>query len=94
MRYDIDMYVNTRYMGFFPLERIGLFFGEYFERAHKASEFIDWDEVILYAILAYDSDTQSLVSADFMILRMDYPCYVKLADKLSENCRLFIIRNT
>lgn len=93
MTYDIDLYLNTKYMGFFPLEHIGHFFGEYYEKAYCAAEFIDWDEVILYAVLAYDDENEALISADFMTLRMDYSRYVELADRLSKNCRLFIIQN-
>ncbi len=93
MKHDIDLYVNMHYRGFYPLEKIGPYFGEYYCKALEYARFIDWDEVILYAIFKYDEDSEALVSVDLMALRMDYSRYVSLTENLSPACRLYIVQN-
>lgn len=93
MKHDINMYIDSKYMGFFPFEKIGSTFGVFYQRACNIAKFIDWDEVILYAVFAYGEESEELISADFMMLRMDYSRYAKLSEGLSQNCRLFIVQN-
>lgn len=93
MDYDIDLYIESSYAGFFPLDQIEERFSEYEQAAAELSRMIDWDEVILYAIYSYDQELQSILSADFMLLRMSYETYRSLYLKLSKNCRLFFVRN-
>ncbi len=95
MMNDINLYINSAFSGFWPLDTIEEYFDEYYNSARLLAEDIDWDEVILYAILCYDDegDSSALISADFMLLRMDYDKYVQLCKKIHNNCRLFIYRN-
>lgn len=90
---DIELYIDSVYCGFWGIDKIEEFFSEYQNAALEFSEYIDWDEVILFAILNYDGSTQSLISADFMKIRLNYDRYTELADKLSKDCRLFFVRN-
>lgn len=93
MARDIDLYINSSYCGFWPLDKIEEHFEEYSAKAQHLSEYIDWDEIVLFAVFSYDGEKQTIISADFMLLRMDYSRYVKLTEKLSGDCRLFFRRN-
>ncbi|MBQ8961048.1 MAG: hypothetical protein IJ071_07510 [Ruminococcus sp.] len=93
MANDIDLYINSQYSGFFPLSEIEERFEEYEAEAYELARIIDWDEVILYAIFSYDEESQAILSADLMLLRMPYEVYRELYLKLSKNCRLFFLRN-
>lgn len=93
MARDIDLYLASKFCGRWSLDTIESYFDEYEEMAEKASEIIDWDEVILYAIFAYDGERQTIISADFMLLRIDCSRYEILCKKLSSDCRLFIKKN-
>ena len=90
---DIDLYINSVYHGFHPIEIIENYRFEYFLKAVKKAYTIDWDEVVLYAIYSYDAETQGFISADFMCLRMTYERYVQLCSGISKNCRLFCLKN-
>lgn len=93
MAVDIDLYLNSVYNGFWGLDTIEEFFEEYREDALELAQIIDWDEVVLFAIFCYDSETDEFISADFMKIRMNYDRYVELASKISPCCRLFFVRN-
>lgn len=93
MAHDIDLYINSKFCGFWPLDKIEEYFQEYSQKAAELAEYIDWDEIILYAVLSYDEEKQTFISADFMLLRMDYSKYAALNDKVSKNCRMFFKRN-
>ncbi|MBQ8296185.1 MAG: hypothetical protein IJX77_00200 [Ruminococcus sp.] len=93
MARDIDLYINSSFCGFWPLDKIEEYFLEYSQKAEALSEYIDWDEIILYAVLCYDGDKQTFLSADFMLIRMDYSRYIELNSKISGNCRMFFKRN-
>ena len=90
---ELDLYINTVYFGFHHLEKIEEYRQEYYKKAIEEAEKIDWDEVVLYAILAYNHETQECIAADFMCLRMPYPRYADLCSKISDNCRLFCVKN-
>ena len=90
---DIDLYIDSVYCGFHPIETIDELRREYYEKAVKKAAIIDWDEVILYAIYSYDDKTQGFISADFMCLRMNSMRYYELCSKISKNCRLFCLKN-
>ncbi|MBR3283370.1 MAG: hypothetical protein IKI56_08770 [Ruminococcus sp.] len=89
---DIELYIDSKFQGFFPLSVIE----EHFDSAlHKAEEMLpelEWDDIILYAILAYDEETEALISADLMCLCLSRYEYSKLYKKLSRSCRLFTLR--
>ncbi len=93
MAHDIDLYINSSFCGFWELDKIEEYFEEYSAKADRLAEYIDWDEIVLYAVLSYDGEKQTIISADFMLLRMDYSRYVNLTSKLSPDCRLFFKRN-
>ncbi|MBQ1519789.1 MAG: hypothetical protein IIZ53_08075 [Ruminococcus sp.] len=90
---DIDLYINSVYHGFHPIETIESIRKEYYEKAIRKAEIIDWDEVVLYAIYSYDETTQGFISADFMCLRMNFSRYMQLCSKISRTCRLFCLKN-
>ena len=90
---DIDLYINSVYYGFHPIETIEEFRREYYDKAAEKALMIDWDEVILYAIYSYDEKTQGFISAEFMCLRMNMMRYSMLCSKISKNCRLFCLKN-
>lgn len=93
MAKDIDLYIDMQYCGFHSLTTIEEYFDEYSEKATEMSSYTDWDEIILYAILAYDHYTGRMLSADFMLLRMPYEKYVKLCRVVSDDCRMFFKKN-
>lgn len=41
MTREIDLYINSRYCGFFPLDTVEEYFSEYEERACRLAEYID-----------------------------------------------------
>lgn len=89
MAKDIDLYINTEYCGFHTLATIEEYFDEYSMKAAEMARLTDWDEIVLYAIFAYDQFTGGILSADFMLLRMPYKKYVKLCRVVSDDCRMF-----
>ncbi len=93
MAKDIDLYMDTKYCGFYPLETIEEYLDEYSRKAAEMARLADWDEIILYAILAYDHDTGGILSADFMLLRMPFERYAELGRVVSDDCRMFYKRN-
>ena len=90
---DIDLYIDSVYYGFQTLETIESMREQYYNKALEMAEIVDWDEVVLYAIYSYNSDTQGFISADFMCLRMNFIRYTELCSKISRNCRLFCLKN-
>lgn len=93
MARDIELYIDSVYCGSWPLSKIEEYFCEYSRKADNMAEYIDWDEVVLYAVFSYDGEKQTFLSADFMLLRMDYSRYTELCSKISKDCRLFFKRN-
>ncbi|MCR5111810.1 MAG: hypothetical protein K6B38_13060 [Ruminococcus sp.] len=90
---DIDIYIDSVYYGFHPIETVEDYFKEYRRIAAEKVRKIDWDEVILYAIYSYDETTQGFISAEFMCLRMNFSRYTELCSKISKTCRLFCLKN-
>lgn len=88
----IDIYKNSKYCGFTDIAQVNCYLDEYEKKASDMLHYLDWDEVVLYAVYSY-TDEQALISADFMLLRLSYPRYAELASKLSKNCRLFFKSN-
>lgn len=86
---NIDLYFNSVCCGTATIEKVEEYCEEYRLAALSKAEELDWSEVILYAILAYDSKTGGVASADFMLLRMPYSRYAELCGRLSGYCRLF-----
>lgn len=89
MTTDVELYFNSSYNGFTTIGKIEEYLEEYRLAAVSQSDELEWNEVILYAVLAYDTETGRMDSADFMLLRMPYSRYAELCDRLSGFCRLF-----
>ena len=51
---DIDLYIDSVYHGFHPIETIEELRCEYYNKTAEKARMIDWDEVILYAIYSYN----------------------------------------
>ena len=88
----IDIYKDSKYCGFTDIAQVDSYLDEYERNASDMLRYLDWDEVVLYAVYSY-TDEQDLISADFMLLRLSYQRYIELAAKLSKNCRLFFKSN-
>lgn len=93
MDLDINIYINSHFSGFFPIERVEEMHEQYYSKALELAKTAEWDEIILYAIYLFDEETEKMISADFMSLCIPYDEYKKLYPKLSSGCRLFIINN-
>lgn len=89
---DIELYIDSKYQGFFPRDVIEEHFDSAKQKAESMLPELEWDDVILYAILAYDEKTEALISADLMCLCLSRYEYSKLYRKLSKCCRLFTLR--
>ncbi|NLT09389.1 MAG: hypothetical protein GXY08_07795, partial [Ruminococcus sp.] len=57
---DIELYINSKFQGFFPLHVIEERFDNARAQAEAMLPEIEWDDVVLYAILAYDEESQAL----------------------------------
>ena len=93
MDFDIDLYIDFIYHGFYRLEDIEERFDEYHEMAEEAAKDLGEDEVILYAIYAFDPDTQKFIYANFMLKRLTLEHYARVCERLSKYCRLFCVGN-
>lgn len=91
MARDINLYINSLFRGSFELEHIEKLFSEYESKALFLSEFIEWDEIILYAVLQFEEN--KFISADFMLHRIPYNKYCELCRVISDDCRIFFKRN-
>ncbi|MBQ9898836.1 MAG: hypothetical protein IJM44_05220, partial [Ruminococcus sp.] len=74
---DVDMYINTKYMGFHTLPTIDKFYREYERRACEIVPDLGDDEIVLFAILLFEEGSERFISADFMTLRMPYETYLE-----------------
>lgn len=90
---DIDLYIDFVYHGFYTLDYIEERFDEYHAAAQEAAKGLADDEVILYAIYAFDENSQRFLYANFMTMKLKLEQYTKACEKLSKHCRLFCIRN-
>jgi hypothetical protein len=90
---DIDLYIDFIYHGFYPLDVIEERFDEYHAAAAEAAVGLADDEVILYAIYAFEEDTQRFIYANFMIRKLKLDEYARVCERLSKFCRLFCIGN-
>lgn len=93
MTFETNLYFDMQFCGFHPFDDIEEHLAEYQQKAEELAKIIDWDEVVLYAIFLYDSESHACISADFMLLRLDYSRYLRLCKKISPDCRLYIKRN-
>ena len=90
---DIDLYIDFVYHGFYRLDDIEERFGEYKLLAEEAAASLAPDEVILFAIYAFDADTQRFIYANFMLRKLKLDHYARVCERLSKFCRLFCIGN-
>ncbi len=87
----IYFFRDFMYQGFKDYPAIDEEFRRHEDDVKRLAKTIGVNEIILYAIFVYD-EQNALISADLMLVRMDYPVYFELCGKLSERCRPFIIR--
>ncbi len=90
---DIDLYIDFVYHGFYRLEDIEERFEEYRLIAEEAAKDISDDEVVLYAVYAFDDKTQRFLYANFMIKKLKLEHYARVCRSLSPFCRLFCTWN-
>lgn len=89
---DVELYIDSKFQGFFPRDVIEERFESAREKAESMLPELEWDDVVLYAIFAYDEETEALISADLMCLCLSRYEYAKLYRKISKSCRLFTFR--
>ena len=89
MKKSADLYINNKYCGFYPVEQIENIFRCFSDTSLELSDGIDWDEIILYAVMCYDAKKGGLISAGFSFSRMSYPSYIELCSQLPPSYRLF-----
>lgn len=85
----VDIYRNSHYCGFTDIESLNEQFLKFEKNAEKILDYIDWDEIVLYAVYKYDNKSNSLISADFMMLRMNKEKYINLAKKFHHTADYF-----
>ena len=88
---DIDLYIDFIYHGFYKLEDIEERFEEYHSMATEASSELADDEVILFAIYAFDEETEQFIYANFMLQKLKLEHYARVCQRLSKFCRLFCV---
>lgn len=90
---DIDLYIDFVYHGFFRLDDIEERFAEYQSMAEEAAKDLATDEIVLFAIYAFDDESQRLLYANFMIRKLTVDHYARVCERLSGFCRLFCVGN-
>lgn len=90
---DIDLYIDFVYHGFYRLDDIEERFDEYHAMAVEASEHLADDEIILFAIYAFDEETERFIYANFMLRKLRSEDYARVCERLSKFCRLFCVGN-
>lgn len=92
MHSEINIYENSRYLGFYSPDRVYAFFEFYEKYAGSLADQIYSDEVVLYAVFDYYPESQNVYSADFLILTIPYADYFRIALTMLQNSRLFFMR--
>ena len=90
---DIKLYVNSAFCGYQTQDTIEEYFEEYKRKAEDASEHISGDEVVVYAALSFEAESERILSASFMNTVMDYETYAEMCQSFPDHCRMFFIRN-
>ena len=88
---DIDLYIDFVYHGFYRLDDIEERFNEYSLMAQEAAADLAEDEIILFAIYAFDEETQRFLYANFMMRKLKLDHYARVCERLSKFCRLFCV---
>ena len=74
MRSDINLFKNSDYIGFVTPETIEEYFDEYYKIAIEKAKDISWNYVILYAVLEYGMENQTIISAYiYQVVHQTYP---------------------
>ena len=89
---DIDLYIDSVYFGFFPIEEIEERFEEYRESAEEYLDELNDDEVIVYAIFKYEKDSEKILYANLMTVRLTYDEYAEICRSDNEYRRYFFVR--
>ena len=91
---DIDLYIDFVYHGFYRLDDIEERFNDYLSMAEEAAGSLADDEVILFAIYAFDEVSQRFLYANFMLRKLKIDHYARVCERLSRFCRLFCVGNS
>ena len=91
---DIDLYIDRVYHGFYPITAIEERFEEYRCLAEELSADIDDEDVIVYAIFSYDTESERILSLELMTERVAYDDYVRSYQSFSGYCRAFFVRKS
>ncbi len=92
MNTDIELYVNSELQGFYPINVIEKYFSIAEQTAEETIRSIEWDQIVLYAIFAYDPKTGAILSANMMCICLTKEEFQKLYPKFPKSCRLFTLR--
>lgn len=89
---DTALYEDSHFMAFLQPYAVDERIEEYREEALALAENEPCDRIVIYAVLEYDEERGTLISADLMCRSVPYEKYVELALKLISSCRLFFFR--
>lgn len=89
---DVDLYIDSVYCGFYPLEYIENRVAEYRQLAEEAAGEIDDGDVIVYAVFKYENDSEKIIYANLMTAKMTYQEYAEICQSDTEYRRYFFIR--
>ena len=92
MDIDIDLYIDSVYNGFFPIEDIEERIEEFRELAEEAAKDANDDEIIVYAVFKYEQDSEKIVYANLMTEKLTYQEYVEICQSDDEYKRYFFIK--
>ena len=93
MRCDHLLFENGLFQGAFSIGYIEERMEVYRQYAESRAYIIDFDEVVMYAAVMYDSASSGILYADLMSLRIPYERLKSLNSRLSSNCRLFFYKS-
>jgi hypothetical protein len=89
---DVDLYIDSVYHGFYPMEYIEERFSEYKQLAEEAVDEIEDDEVIVYAVFKYERDSEKILYANLMTVKMTYQEYTEICLEDKEYRRYFFLK--
>lgn len=92
MTSEINLYEDSHYIGFYPVDYVDIFFEQYEEYAYDLAERLSRDSVVLFAVYEYYPENQAVYSADFMMYTMPYELYAEFASAMMTTSRLFFMR--
>jgi hypothetical protein len=89
---DIDLYVDSIYNGFFPMDVIEEFFEEHKQEAEEMLTDANDGEIIVYAVIKYEQDSEKIIYVNLMTEKMSYQKYVEICESDDEYRRYFFVK--